>query len=194
MKEPVCINSDHRESSKLIEEINTKLEIRRTSLELDGVDQLQKEALSQTLIYAAKETLSTMHSKDYRKGSEEESELSDSITRKQSNSARRISQSTRRLANESSQEYLDEHSRARARVNYSDTERTPQSVSDSFGERTNQQSKSNSNNRRKSSVKNVTQYSKMAEKKRCIRRKESIILVPIKDVKGLTSQQIEGTL
>jgi len=192
MKEPVCINSDHRESSKLIEEINTKLEIRRTSLELDGVDQLQKEALSQTLIYAAKETLSTIHSEDYSKGSEEESELSDSITRKQSNSARRISQSTRRLANESSQEYLDEHSRAR--VNYSDTERTPQSVSDSFGERTNQQSKSNSNNRRKSSVKNVTQYSKMAEKKRCIRRKESIILVPIKDVKGLTSQQIEGTL
>jgi hypothetical protein len=71
---------------------------------------------------------------------------------------------------------------------------TPQSVSDSFGEKTNQQSKSNSKTRRKGSVKNVMQYTKMAEKKRSIRRKESIILVPIKDVKGLTPQQIEGTV
>ena len=192
LKEPVCINSEHRDSSNLFQEINTKLEIRRASLELDGVDQLQKEALSQTLIYAAKETLSVIRSEDYSKGSEEESELGDRITRIHSKRARRGSQDRRRLANECSQEYLEEHSRVP--LNYSDTEVTPQSVSDSFGEKTNQQSKSNSKTRRKGSVKNVMQYTKMAEKKRSIRRKESIILVPIKDVKGLTPQQIEGTV
>ncbi|CAC5394559.1 RAB32 [Mytilus coruscus] len=162
------ITESSKRGESLLHDINSKLEIRRKSIELDGIDPLEKEAFEQTVIYAAKTALRVIKSARL-----ERSETCDNVSVKSENQSDEDDYSE--IIND--YQYTKRNSKEKCITNFEEQSSRPASK--------------NRKTRRQSSVHEVNIYKKMAEKKKSIRRKESYVLLPLKDVKGLTQQQID---
>lgn len=165
--------TSEKPKSQLIQNLSTKLEIRRKSEELESLDALEREAFNQTLIYAAKSALSSIQASKVLEPASENNEIGSEVKQEKVEETDKFITESRPTSRNKCKNCNSRNSAKTGRNNRRDSYSADSS--------------------RKCSACEIEQdFKRMATRKKSTRRKESVILIPVKEVKNLTPAQISG--